>query len=303
MNAPQVASGGFTFSQVSTGGTWFWTVTSTNIQGANQLYQVTNIVTPFGNITDAIIPIPGDIIAAMYNSLQQFQQQLAPLLALVSPNPAIFSLTVTEGDSSSTVGSVIIQNIGAFGSFMTATATPDVPWLSASPATIPGIDKNQQARFNISINPATMLAANSPYVGHVNIQDNRTPPTIIPATVNVTVLPRSNILVSPIQINLTWSLSAQVGNGSQQLTVSNNGPAGSQLTFTVAKVQNVSPWLTFSPQSGGPLAQNVSSIITCSLVQLNIPQSPGTYNETLLVSSYSASNNPISVMVTLVVTA
>jgi len=300
--ATQVAAGGFTFSQVSVGGTWFWTIQANNILGANQLYQVVDIITPFGKITDAAIPIPGDIITAMANCLLQFQQQLAPLLYLVNPIPPIFNLTVTEGDASSQAGIVTIQNIGAFGSFMTAVANPDVPWLSASPPLISGMNKNDQAQFTFVINPATLISSSSPYTGHINLQDNRTPPTVIPATINVTVLPRPNILLSTSSIALTWMVSLGSGGGSQQVTITNNGPAGSILNFNLAKVRNCSPWLTFTPAYGGPLAQGASAIVTFSLVTQNIPI-PGTYTEVIQVVSSNASNSPQTITVTLIVTA
>ncbi len=297
-----VAAGGFTFSKVSVGGTWFWTIRADNIQGSSQLYYMEKICTPFGKLTDGVeVPIPGDVVHEMAKTLSQFQQQLAPLLQLQTGTPTVFNTTVTQGDPMSEIGTIPFFNAGAFGSFMTATATPNSMWLSTSPATVAGLNKNERGQFVITINPATLLSANSPYTGVVNLQDNRETPTFIPIVVNVTVLPQPTIQVEPVAIGLSWALMTGANSGSAQLTVTNSGPAGSILNFAVAKAQNSSPWLAIAPQGGGPLASGASSIITLSLISYGVPQVPGTYTDTLIVSAQNASNCSVAILVSLTV--
>jgi hypothetical protein len=299
---PNVASGGFRFSKISVGGTWLWTVMANNVQGATQQYYVHDLQTPFGRYTDGVdVPIPGDVVTEMASSLAQFQQQLAPLLAISAGQQTTFNVTVTQGDAASLVGAVNITNAGAFGSFMTASATQTVPWLSASPTTIPGIGQNQPAQFNIILDPTTLSAQQNPYTGVVNLQDNRSTPTLFPITVNVTVLPPPVISASPQTLAFSWTLLTAANSGSLQLVVENVGPATSNLGFTVAKVQNNSPWLAFSPPSASGIPGGQSAIITCSLVSFGVPQVPGMYFETLLISSPNAQNSPVSVQVALTV--
>lgn len=297
----QVAASGSTFDKVSVGGTWYWTVRATNVQSSSQLYQVIDITSPFGKLGVVDVPIPGDIVLEMADCISQLQQQLAPALALVGATPTTYTVTVTEGDAPSQVAIIPFQNVGAFGSFMTVVSTSGSPWLSASPATIAGLNKNDHGQTSIQINPAALLASGSPYMGHVNLQDNRTSPTVIPITVNVTVLPKPNIGVAPASVALTYMITGSIPGGAVPVTVTNTGPVGSSLSFIVAKVNNTSPWLAFVPAVGGPLASGASAIFTCSVVASGVPSIPGVYSDTLLVTSLSASNSPVAITVTLTV--
>src|SRR5574343_1684211 len=145
--APTVISGGFSFNFSSTGGTWSWTVQANNQIDVGQNYQFVNIMTPWGPLVNTQIPIPSDVITAMSDSLISFQLQLAPLLALVLPSKTLYSVVVTEGDHDITFDSISLQNIGAFGSFMSVTATPNASWLTVSPTLVQNLAKNEQTTF------------------------------------------------------------------------------------------------------------------------------------------------------------
>jgi hypothetical protein len=295
-----VAGGGFQFSVPSVGGKWSWKVEADNIQGLGQTYKFVDIHSPYGPLYTTAIPIPGDVISSMANSLLQVQQQLAPLMLLISPNPAIFNTTITEGDPISEVGVVVVQNAGAFGSFMSINATPNSPWLSVSPSSATAISQGQSSQFTIQLNPGTLLAANSPYSGQVNLQDNRNPPTLVPATVNVTVLPRPTIGVSPGSIIMTFSISTSAPSGAQSLTVTNLGLPGSSLNFSVQALLQ-SAWLAFVPASGGPLAANQFAIVTASIIPGGVPLAVGTYADTLRVYAPNSTNSYVDTPVTLIV--
>lgn len=296
-----IAAGGFTFDICSVGGQWYWTVRANNIRGSNQLYEIADIRTPFGDFNDVAVPLPGDVVLAMADTLRQFQQQLAPLLQLLSPGTVAFPVTITEGDPSASVAVVPFTNAGAFGSFLTAVATPDVPWLSPTPPVVAGLNKNDQGQFTVSLLPATLLSTGSPYSGHVRLTDNRTPPTVVDLTFTVTVLPRPVLATDVATVTLTYSIGLATAGPPQVVNVSNAGPAGSLLTAALAKVQNHSPWLAFSPSSVGPLAAAGSAPVTFSVVPSGVPGAPGSYTETILVSAPNAPNNPLTVVVTLVV--
>jgi hypothetical protein len=296
-----VASGGFRFSQISVGGTWYWTISADNILGSTQQFYLKDIQTPFGKYTDGVdVPIPGDVVTAMAGSMAQFQQQLSPLLALVSGQQTVINITATQGDPASLIGTINFLNAGAFGSFMTTTATPSVPWLSTSPTTIPGIGQNQQGQYNLILDPTTLQTSPTPYTGVINLQDNRAVPTLIPIIVNVSVLPQPVIGVFPNCVGFTWTLLTASSSGSQPLTITNTGPATSILEFTIAKVQ-CNNWLELSPTSASGIVAGGSTVITLSLNSSCIPQIPGEYFETVLISSANAANSPVAIQVTLCV--
>jgi len=299
--ASNISAGGFTFDLNSVGGKWYWTVQADNVHGSNQLYRVIDIMSPFGRFSDVELPLPGDIVLAMADTLQQVQQQLAPLLSIISPSNLNISITVTEGDASSSIATIVFQNSGAFGSFLTAIATPDVPWLQSDPSIVSGLNKNEQGQFSIKIVPSTLLSTGSPYTGHITLQDNRQPATVIVYNFNATVLPKPAILTDITQVNLTYSIGFATSGGSQQVQISNSGPAGSILNATLAKVQNRSPWLQFVPTAVGPLASLAISPVTFSVINSGVPLSPGVYTETVLVSSPNASNGPITLICSLTV--
>lgn len=294
-----VSGGGFSFTKTSVGGVWSWTVRASNIIGAGQSYQVVDIATPFGRMTDASIPLPGDVVLAMAESVTDFQQQLAPHLSLVSGVPSSFSVIVTEGDPASSIGNVSVVNTGAFGSFMDATATPGAPWLTTS-GPVRGLGKNQTGSFNIQILPQSLLSSGSPYSAQVLISDDHG--NIVPITVSASVLPKATILASSLAISLSYSLSTSTASGAQQIDVTNSGLSGSVLYAQIAKVQNCSPWLTVSPVSVGPVASGDSAQVTFSVSIPGVPAVPGTYTETVALSSRGATNSPQNVVVTLTVT-
>lgn len=299
-----VAGSKFGFSQESVGGTWSWAVQADNTFGAGQLYQFVEIVTPFGPLmgTGIDIPIPADVIECMAASLTDVRAQLAPLLALVQPATSSFNIVIVEGDPNQDVGSVEVQNVGAFGSFMEATATPDVTWLTADPSVVQGLGKNQKDSFNISLLTSILLAADSPFNGTVNLQENREPPTIIPIAVTVTVLPRPAIATDTATMVFSYSISTGIPSGANAVTISNSGPVQSVLDWTAAVVNGAS-WLAIVPTSGGPLNPGDSSILTASLVASGIPLAPGIFTDKIRIASPTASNTPLDVNVTLTVTA
>lgn len=298
-----VSGGSFQFSIASVGGIWSWSVRANNIQGAGQLYEVLDIRTPYGAIERVAAPIPGDVVVEMAASVQSVQGQLAPLLALVTPGVVSFSITVVEGDPNQTVAAVPFQNVGNFGSFMTVTGTLGVPWLQVTPASIAGVAKNQQGAMTVTLLTSSLLSASSPYQGTVSLQDNRSVPTVIVLTFNVVVLPRPAISASPGSIALSWFLSTSSSGPSATLAVSNSGPVGSSLLWSAARLHNTSPWLSFTPATGGPLAPAASSSVVCSLLAGSVPQVIGTYTDTIRVSSTNASNSPVDVPVVLTVSA
>lgn len=288
--------GGFTFSLGSVGGTWRWTVSSSNLQGPGQLYQVQDILTPYGPMNVAMIPLPSDVVQSMAQSIIDVQNQVKARLVLVSSQTS-FSTSVTEGDPRKNVGVVQIRNDGGFGSFLSVVATPSVPWLSVLTPEINGIARGDIATFNIDLVPDILVAAQSPYSGTVRIQDAADPSSYIIATVSVVVIPRPAIGVSTQDVIFEWSVLTQTPS-TQYVVITNGGPGTSSLDFSIRKTTNVQ-WLSVSPESGGPLAAGSNCTITFSIVSQHVPLGLGSYTEIVSVYSSNASNSPVDIEVTL----
>lgn len=298
MNATPIG-GGFSFNLASSaGGTWQWTVAAMNLQVPSLPYQIQDITTPYGPMNVAAIPLPADVVQAMAQSITDVMNQIKPRMTLVSSQTS-FSVGVTEGDPRRSVGAVQIRNDGGFGSFLSASATPDVPWLVVLTPEITGIARGATAQFNFDLVPDALLAAQSPFTGHVTIRDVADATSFITITVTVLVIPRPAINVSTQNVAMLWSVS-NATPVVQYVTVTNSGPGTSNLSFTTTKLTNA-PWLMISPESGGPLPAGTGQTLTFSIRGSSVPQPIGTYTETVRVYSTNASNSPIDIQVTLTV--
>lgn len=300
MTMSTVAGSCVNFSVESTGGTWSWSVVSRNIQGVGPQYEVIDINTPWGPLFQTAIPLPGDVVTAMGDSLTGVLNQTAPLLALLAWEPTDYVLTITEGDPNQSVADLLFQNVGAFGSYLIASASSSVPWLSPQPGQVGGLGKNQQGMTAVTLITGTLLESGSPYSGIINLQDNRTPPTLIPITFSVTVLPQPVISVAPATLSFVYYQGADSVTGPFNFDVSNSGPASSLLSWSATKV-NSAAWLSLSPTSGGPLASGSSDTVTATVDKTLVPALTGVYNETIQVASPNASNSPVDVSVELTV--
>jgi hypothetical protein len=296
----QVSGGGFTFSVESVGGVWTWDVVVSNIPNLGQTASIKNIRSPYGPTQYNNCPIPSDVVVGMSESLVQFQQQLNPRLTAVSATG--YSLTITEGDPSQELSELILQNSGAFGSFMSVFSSPNSPWLTSIPSVVNGVGKGSQCHMTPKLNPVTMLASSSPYSGHINYQDNANPANVVSATFSVVVLPRPVFSLSATSVALSYSLSGTVGS-SGSVTVTNSGPATSSLTFTSSKLLNQSAWLTLTPDSGSNIPQSGYVVMLFTLNQSQVPSVPGIYSDTIRLTSKNASNSPQDITVTLTVSA
>jgi hypothetical protein len=296
------ASSGTTFNKASVGGTWSWTTITKNIPNFGQQFEVSDIKSPFGPISSVNLPIPGDVINAMAESITCLTQQVSSAITVTSPIPTQFALTVTEGAPSEEVGTVVLTNSGAFGSFLTVNATPTVSWLSVTPTQTVGVTQNSSVSFSIVVDPSQLLASESPYNGKVNFASQDDPNTIIEATVTVTVIPQPVLGVTPTSIVFNQTIGMPMP-ASSLITVSNDGTILSTMDYIVGKAINNSAWLSFTPASGGPLLGGESEAVTLSLNTTQIPALMGTYTETIRVSSPTASNEYVDVTVSLVVMA
>lgn len=296
-----VSGSAFEFSLESTGGLWRWKVLSQNVYGAGVSYEVVDVCTPWGSLYQTAIPIPADVVSAMAGAIVDIQQQLAPLLVLSNPSQTSFVIVMTEGDPNLVAAEIPFFNGGAFGSSLTATSTPSVPWLKAEPGQVGSLGKNDYGQFAVTLLTGSLVSSSSPYLGVVNMQDNRVPATIIPIAFSVSVLPRPIVAVDQPTISFTWYQMTSSGDGPFIVTVSNSGPPNSIMDWTAGRVQNTSPWLSFSPSSGGPLSSGDGEGVQLALVSSSIPSIPGVYTDVVRFSSANSLNGYADVAVTLTV--
>lgn len=290
-----VSGGGFKFSQCTKFGTWEWEVVSQNDKCGPQNFFVSNINTPYGLFTSVSVPIPAEVINAMYQSVFDMISQLSPKIMLVGQSS--FSLTVTEGDPDTFVGNTVLTNAGAYGSVMSVSATQSAQWLKSRPTSMDGVGKNQQVSFESIVKPTLMSFSNSPYSGTISYQDN-TGNTVV-ASFAIAVLPRPMINASSTSIVIGFYICTVSNTGPISLTITNSGPVGSSLSFNVSKVQNQSNWLLISPTSAGPIPSGGSVNISLSLDPDKAPRIPGVYTDIIRISSNNASNSPIDIPFTL----
>lgn len=294
-----ISGGGFYFSLLSVGGKWTWKVTTNNVVNSGQYYYIDDINSPFGPLNVVNSPIPGEVAHAMSESLNTFQQQLIPTLYLSSSNT--LNITVTEGDPTTEVGLISFVNTGALGSFLSVGCTSSEDWTIVNPTSVLGLNKNQAGSTSVKIDPSDLLSVDSPYSSEVVLQNLSVPSNSSTVTVNVDVLPRPEITLSVSTIEFTYNISSNTTSGPIDVDVSNSGPLTSILECYLSKIQNNSPWLSYTPSSLGPIDSGDLETVTFSLIVSGIVKVAGTYTETISVYSNNASNSPAILTVKLVV--
>lgn len=286
--------------QVTTGGVWRWK-TRMDVSGSVPFFEIRDITSPFGLLRDSI-PIPGVVVQAMSESIDQIKQNFPPTI-LVGP-PSSLAIEVDEGRGFSDTETVVLTNSGTFGSLLGATLTTSAPYVVVSPSLVGNLAANENGSFDVSVDSTDLLAVNSPYNELVTVQDplaTNTPQTL---PVVITVRPKATIDITPA--SLGFSVSKPITGPypaipSQAFTIENTGSAGSVLDFQVQKLTNLSDdWLSaFSPVSGS-LVSGGTQVVNVSVAPIE-GLLTGTYQETLRISGYST-NSFVDILVQLVIT-
>lgn len=274
----------YEFQQDTTSGRWRWT-TVMDVTGTVPSFTVTGIVSPMGILRDSI-PIPGEVVEAMGESIAEIRTQFPPTI-LIGP-PTTLTFAVTEGEGFSLPQEVVLTNNGVFGSLLGATLSVSAGYVSVAPAEVGNLSSNESGAFDVSVDSTELLALNSPYSETVTIQDSAATnsPQVLPITIEV--LPRATIDASPTTLYFTV-VKPLTGSfpviPSQTFTLENTGPSGSVLTWQIQKVA-CAPWLaSFAPVSG-TLASGATEVITV-VAAPPVSTATGTYTETLRVTGYS----------------
>lgn len=204
----------------------------------------------------------------------------------LSISPTSLSFEQPMGGAAPPAKTLQIASTGAALNF-SATATTEVGnWLSVSPSSgaTPG-------SISVSVNGAGL--SQGLYRGTVTVVavGASNSPQAIPVTLTVTAA--QTIAVSPASLNFTYQQGGSAP-AAQKFAVTSTGGS---LSFTVtASTASGGNWLSASP-AGGTTSGEVSVSVSPSGL------SPGTYTGTVQVASAAAANSPVTVNVTLTVTA
>jgi len=289
----------YKFELATAAGKWKW-VTRLDVSQSNPIFSVRDVVSPYGLLRDSI-PIPGEVVAAMAESIEELRLNFSPNI-LLGP-PTVLNFTVDEGRGFAEGVPVLLTNDGVYGSILGVTLTTSAPYVRVTPATLGNLALNESGQFNVEVDATNLLATSSPYNESVVIQDPAATnnPQSLPIT--ITVRPKAEIAVTPavVTFNVVKPLSGSFPSiPTQTFTVQNTGPSGSVLEFQVQKLTGLSDWLTSFLPASGVLTASGSSVVTVT-VQPPDQLLQGTYTEKLRVSGYS-SNSYQDVEIQLVIT-
>lgn len=274
----------FQFFQDTTSGRWTW-ITAIDVTGIAPVYQIESITTPFGVLRDSI-PLPGDVVIAMSESISEVQNQYPPSI-LVGP-PASLTFDVDEGYGFSVGQAAQITNNGVFGSLLNALLTTSAPYVTVDPSQLGNLSSGESGVFEVALDSTDLLSGSSPYSETVTVTDGEASnsPQVLPITINVR--PKATIQVTPASLNFTV-IKPLTGSfpaiPTQTFDIENTGPAGSILNWQVQQVGAESWLYSFTPLSG-TLASGATETITVTVVPPDSTPT-GTFTETLRVSGYS----------------
>lgn len=297
--AANIQSQDFRFSVATARGTWRW-VTRMDVSGLAPVFLVCEVLTPTGLLRDTI-PIPGDVIEAMSDSITQLRDNFQPHI-LIGP-PTSLTFTVDEGRGFSPPQAVILTNNGIYGSLLAATLTTSASYVTTTPGAVGNLASNETGQFVVAVDSTNLVAVDSPYTETVTVHDVRAgnTPQTLPVTINVR--PKATIARSPGQLN--FSVAKPFPGTfppipSQQFTLSNTGPSGSVLDYQIQRLTDTSnDWLVSYAPLSGLVAGGSSQLITVAVAPIE-SLSCGIYQETLRISGYST-NSFVDVVVQLTI--
>jgi hypothetical protein len=278
-------------------GRWKWT-TRVDVSQSLAINQIRDVITPYGLLRDTI-PIPGEVVQAMADSITKVQQSYTPSILL---NPTALTFVVDEGRGVSSPKSVQVTNNGLLGSLLATSISSSAPFVFPLPANVNGLSSEESGSFDVSADTTNLLALGSPYAVLLTVQSSTA--TNSPQTIPVTVIvrPKATILTSvlSLQFNVVAPLSGPFPQiPSQQFNLLNSGPPTSVLDYQIRKLVGV-PWLvSFAPVFGsvnGGGSQPITVVVAPTTIM-----PPGSYTETLRISGYST-NLTLDVTVALNIT-
>lgn len=289
----------YQFSLQLATGTWRWT-TRVDVSGSTPSYQIRDVTTPYGTLRDKI-PLPGDVVVGMAESITQLQANFPPSI-LMGPPPSL-TFEVDEGRGFSAQQSVVVTNDGVYGSILGAALGTSATYVSVTPDTIGGLASNETGTFLVAVDSTDLLASDSPYAETITVTDSaaQNSPVTFSVTINVRAKATIDTNVSTLGFSAVRPLSgAFAAVPTQAFVIENTGPAGSVLSYQVQKLTGLSDaWLNIFSPVMGDLESGDTQSVSVTVVPME-GMASGTYQETLRVSGYST-NEFVDVLIQLVI--
>lgn len=300
ITAANIQQQDYRFQYSIASGTWRWT-TRMDVSGAGVVFEIREIYSPYGLLRDTI-PIPGEVVTAMAESITEVQSNFPPNIFLGPPSSLTFE--VDEGRGFSDNENVIVTNDGVFGSLLNVSLSSSASYLTTTPTSVGNLASNESGSFDVAVDSTDLLNANSPYSETIILQDSYAgnSPQVLAVTINVRPKATISLSTPSLVFNVVKPLTGSFPPiPTQQFTVGNSGPVGSVLDWQVQRYTGLSnDWLaSFAPVTG-QLAAAGTQILTVAVAPLDTLQ-PGTYEETLRVSGYST-NSYEDLLVQLIIT-
>jgi hypothetical protein len=275
-------------------GAWRWT-TRVDVSQAVVSTQIRDVITPYGRMVD-MIPIPGEVVQAMADSIAEVQSAYTPSILL---SEVSMTFVVDEGRGVSSAIPVLLTNNGILGSLLSATVTSSAPYVFPVPANVGGLVAHASGTFNVSVDSTNLLAVGSPYAAALSVQSNEA--TNSPQTIPVNVIVRPKATIAPSPVSLQFNVAAPLSGPfpsipSQQISLANSGPSTSVLDYQIRKLTGV-PWLVSFAPVYGSINGGGTQPITVVVAPSN-SMGVGVYTETLRITGYS-DNMTVDVPVTL----
>lgn len=272
-----------------------------DVSGAAPVFQVLNIVTPFGMLRDTV-PIPGAVIQGMSESITSLMNNFKPTI-LVGP-PTSLTFSVDEGRGFSEGQNVSLTNTGVYGSLLSTDLSTSATYIYVSPSVVGNLATNVTGSFEVQVDSTDLLSSSSPYTGTISIQDDSA--TNSPRTLPLTIVVRPKAIIDTTLDTVSFTVTRPISGpfppiSSEQFAVQNTGPSGSVLDFQIVRLTGLSQnWLSSFTPVYGTLNNGQQQTISVYVDPVD-GLMPGTYEETLRVSGYSF-NNYVDVLVQLVIT-
>lgn len=298
ITAAQLQTQSYEFQQDTALGRWKWT-TVMDVSGSSPSFNVTRIISPFGILRDSI-PIPGDVVEAMGDSIETLRTQFPPTILVGPPSSLVF--TVDEGRGFSAAQEVVLTNNGVFGSLLKASFTSSAAFVSVVPTQLGNLASNESGTFDVSVDSTSLVPTSSPYSTSVTVQDASA--TNTPRTLPITINVRSKATVAADPVTLTFNAVKPLSGAfpiipPQTFLVENVGPGDSVLEWQIQRVECASWLASFGPVSGTTPGGGAHPITVVVAPPTTISQ--GTYTETLRISGYST-NDYVDVTLQLTIT-
>lgn len=278
-------------------GPWRW-VTRIDVSKAVVETYIRDIITPYGLLRDSI-PLPGEVVQAMADSITEVLQAYAPSILL---SPTTLDFVVDEGRGISAAKSVLVTNNGILGSLLSATITSSASYVLPLPANVDGLVSNASGTFEVSVDSTNLTSLASPLAAQLTVQSASASNS--PQTIPVTITVRPKAEITPSATTMTFNAVKPLTGDfaaipSQQFTLSNTGPATSVLEYQIKKLKGVTWLASYSPTYGSINGGNSEAVTVVVAPPSNL--AVGTYTETLRITGYS-SNSSVDVVITLNVT-